>query len=171
MWQRTCLHPSLPIHPPCQVHTSDPNSLARKSGLRFTLTLCSLFPTPYFGNCFPCNALPWPHFRTSVCGAPLCQDSRKRLSPLFTHTLPGRGCHSPEWFPSEVTNADYKQGPKVVQCCQCWTHGFSPWAGKMPWRRKWQPTPVFLPGESHGQRSLGGYSPWGRKEPDTTDVT
>ena len=38
-----------------------------------------------------------------------------------------------------------------------------------PWRRKWQPTPVFLPGESHGRRSLVGYSPWGRKESDTTD--
>ena len=37
------------------------------------------------------------------------------------------------------------------------------------WRRKWQPTPVFLPGESHGQRSLVGYSPWGRKESDTTE--
>ena len=35
------------------------------------------------------------------------------------------------------------------------------------WRRKWQATPVFLPGESHGQRSLGGYSPWGHKESDT----
>ena len=35
--------------------------------------------------------------------------------------------------------------------------------GKIPWRRKWQPTPVFLPGESHGQRSLAGYSPWGCK--------
>ena len=40
--------------------------------------------------------------------------------------------------------------------------------GKIPWRRKWQPTPVFLPGESHGQRSLVGYSPWGHKESDTT---
>ena len=39
----------------------------------------------------------------------------------------------------------------------------------MPWRRKWQPTPVFLPGESHGQRSLAGYSPWGRKEWDSTE--
>ena len=38
----------------------------------------------------------------------------------------------------------------------------------MPWRRKWQPTAVFLPGESHGQRSLAVYSPWGRKESDTT---
>ena len=38
-----------------------------------------------------------------------------------------------------------------------------------PWRRKWQPTPVFLPGEPHGQRSLAGYSPRGRKESDTTE--
>ena len=38
-----------------------------------------------------------------------------------------------------------------------------------PWRRKWQPTPVFLPGESHGQKSLVGYSPWGRKELDRTE--
>ena len=40
-----------------------------------------------------------------------------------------------------------------------------------PWRRKWQPTPVFLPGESHGQRSLAGYNPQGLKESDTTKVT
>ena len=38
-----------------------------------------------------------------------------------------------------------------------------------PWRREWEPTPVFLPGESHGQRSLAGYSPWGCKELDTTE--
>ena len=43
------------------------------------------------------------------------------------------------------------------------------WVGKIPWRRKWQPTPVFLPGESHGWRSLVGYSPWSRKESDTTE--
>ena len=40
---------------------------------------------------------------------------------------------------------------------------FDPWVGKMPWRRKWQPTPVFLPGEFHGQRSVAGYNPWGHK--------
>ena len=40
--------------------------------------------------------------------------------------------------------------------------------GKIPWKRKWQPTPVFLPGKSHGLRRLVGYSPWGRKESDTT---
>ena len=48
---------------------------------------------------------------------------------------------------------------------------FDPWVRKIPWRRAWQPTPVFFPGESHGQRSLVGYSPWGCKESDTTEVT
>ena len=47
-------------------------------------------------------------------------------------------------------------------CLQCRRPGFDPWVGKIPWRRKWQPTPVPLPGKSHGWRSLGGYSPWGR---------
>ena len=50
--------------------------------------------------------------------------------------------------------------------CQCRRHrrrGCDPWVGKTPWRRKRQPTPVFSPGESHEQRSLAGYSPWGRK--------
>jgi len=51
------------------------------------------------------------------------------------------------------------------QCRRC---RLDPWVGKIPWRRKWQPTPVFLPGKSHGQRSLAGYSPWGCKELDTT---
>ena len=54
-------------------------------------------------------------------------------------------------------------------CRRCKKHGFSPWVGKMPWRRAWQPTPVFLPGEAHGQRNLVGHSPWGPKEPDTTE--
>ena len=56
--------------------------------------------------------------------------------------------------------------------CQCRRHGklgFDPWVGKIPWRRKWQPTPVFLLGKSQGQRSLMGYSPWGCKESDVTD--
>ena len=58
--------------------------------------------------------------------------------------------------------------------CQCRRRkrcGFDPWVGKIPCRRKWQPTPVFLPGESHGQRSLVGHSPWGHKESDTTEAT
>ena len=46
---------------------------------------------------------------------------------------------------------------------------FDPWIRKIPWRRKWQPAPVFLPGESNGWRSLAGYSSQGRKESDTTE--
>ena len=45
-------------------------------------------------------------------------------------------------------------------CLQCGRPGFNPWVGKIPWRRKWQPTPVFLPGKSHGWRSPVDYSPW-----------
>ena len=52
---------------------------------------------------------------------------------------------------------------------QCRTLGFDPWIRKIPWRRKWQPTPVFLPGKFHGQRSLAGYSPWSCKELDTVE--
>ena len=47
--------------------------------------------------------------------------------------------------------------------------GFIPWVGKIPWRREWQPTPVFLPGESHGQRNVVGHRPWGCKESDPTE--
>ena len=49
--------------------------------------------------------------------------------------------------------------------------GFDPWVRKIPWRRKWQPTPVFFPGKSHGLRSLAGYSPWGHKESDMNEAT
>ena len=52
---------------------------------------------------------------------------------------------------------------------QCRRPRFDPWVGKIPWRRKWQPTPVFLPGKFHGWRSMVGYSPWGGKESDTTE--
>ena len=48
---------------------------------------------------------------------------------------------------------------------------FDPWVGKMPWRKARQPTPVFLPGESHRQRSLAGSGPWGCKESDMTEAT
>ena len=49
-------------------------------------------------------------------------------------------------------------------CLQCRRPRFYPWVGKIPWRRKWQSTPGLLPGKSHGQRSLVGYSPWGRTQ-------
>ena len=53
--------------------------------------------------------------------------------------------------------------------CKAGDLGSIPWVGKIPWRSVWQPTPEFLPRESHGQRSLAGYSPWVCKESDMTE--
>ena len=58
----------------------------------------------------------------------------------------------------------------TCQFRRCKRHGFNPWVGPIPWRRKWQHILVVLPGESHGQRSLGGYSPQGHKESHTTEI-
>ena len=69
-------------------------------------------------------------------------------------------CGLPRWHSGKES---------TCQCRRCKRRRFDPWVQKIPWSRKWQPAPVFLPGESHGQRSLVGYSPWGRKEPDTTE--
>ena len=60
-------------------------------------------------------------------------------------------------------------GGKVSACLQCGRPGFDAWIGKIPWRRKWQPTPVPLPGKSNRQSSPVGYSPWGHRELDTTE--
>ena len=63
--------------------------------------------------------------------------------------------------------------PKWFSCkestCQCRRHEFDPWVRKIPWSRKWLLTPVFLPKEFHGQRSLVGYSPWSHRESDMTE--
>ena len=71
-----------------------------------------------------------------------------------------------------MTNSDllwWLRWLKKKSRLQCRRPGFDPWVGKIPWRRAWQPTPVFLPEESPGQRNLVGYSPWGHKESDTTE--
>ena len=61
-----------------------------------------------------------------------------------------------------------KNPPANAENMRC---GFDPWVRKIPWRRTWQPIPVFLSGESLGQRSLAGYCPWGHKQSDMTEVT
>ena len=65
-------------------------------------------------------------------------------------------------------------GTSKETACQCRrrkSDGFAPWVRKIPWRRKWQPTPVILPRESHGRRSLVGYNPWGCKKLDMIEAT
>ena len=68
------------------------------------------------------------------------------------------------WWPDFPGGSD---GNSI--CLQCGRPGFDPCVEKILWRRKWQPTPVFLPGKYHGQRSLAGYSPWDHKESDMTE--
>ena len=60
---------------------------------------------------------------------------------------------------------------KNLQCRRRRRPGFGPWVGNIPLSRKWQPTPVFLSGKSHGQRSLESYSPWVLTEMDMTEAT
>ena len=65
---------------------------------------------------------------------------------------------------------DFPGGSEVkASACNAGDLGWIPGSGRLPWRRKGQPTPVLLPGESHGRRSLVGYSPGGQKESDTTE--
>ena len=59
----------------------------------------------------------------------------------------------------------------TCRCRRHKIHRFDCWVGKILWRKEQQPIPVFLPGKFHGQRSLAGYSSWGQKESDTTEVT
>ena len=103
-------------------------------------------------------------------------DLKMRESRPRKRWVPASQAH--RWGP-EPTSGGGGLGRTVSLCpqacesgepaCQCRRHGFDPWVGKIPQRRKWQPTPVLLPGESHGLRSLAGCSPWGRQESDTTE--
>jgi len=78
------------------------------------------------------------------------------------------------WVPNSFTLGLPRWLSGQESACQCrrlQRLAFDPWVGKIPWRREWQPTPVFLPGKSDGQRSLAVYSPWGCKESDKTAHT
>ena len=80
------------------------------------------------------------------------------MSELGEHTLGG--------FPGGARGEE-----PACQCRRRKRPGFEPWVGKIAQSRARQPTPAFLPGESHGQKGLAGYSPWGHKESETTEVT
>ena len=75
------------------------------------------------------------------------EDDKKIFFKVYVHSYVGL----PWWLSAKES------------AYECRRLGFNPLVGKMPCRRKWQPTPGFLPGKSHGQRSLAGYSLWGRK--------
>ena len=77
-----------------------------------------------------------------------------------------------KWLKFHLYNWEVLYASNKESSCQCKRRKrqeFSPWVRKIPWSRKWHPTPVFLPGKFHGQRSLVGYGPWGHKESDTSE--
>ena len=86
--------------------------------------------------------------------------TQTQLEWLSTHFSPTPTCHPTNWRHSGKESS-----------CQCRRHGFNPWVGKIPWRRKWQPTPVFLPGKFHG-RGVWWATVFGvAKESDMTECT
>ena len=90
----------------------------------------------------------------------------RHVERLWTH------CFSSSGLRSSIARGLPRRRSGKERTCQCRKHqrlGFDPWVGNISWRREWQPTPVFLPGKSRGQRSLAGYSPWGLKESDMTE--
>ena len=79
------------------------------------------------------------------------EDIKKRWQE-YTEELYKKDLHDPDNHDGVITYLE----PDILECGR---PGFNPWVRKMPWRNKWQPTPVFLPGKFHGQTSLVGYGP------------
>ena len=114
---------------------------------------CLVFNTKAEDICLhilPLGLQHWLGLSWSSCGDPPC------FWFAFNHLIYGL----PRW----------RTGKKsACQCRRCKRYRFDPWVWKIPWSRKWQPTPVFLPGQFYGQRSLAGFSPCSYKESGTTE--
>ena len=95
---------------------------------------------------------------------------RGRSFPSISCTFLGQNPQFNMPTPKKRGFSDDTSGKEsTCQCRRHKKHRFNPWVGKIPWRKKWQPTPVFFPGKSQGQRSLVVYSLWGHKESDLTE--
>ena len=92
--------------------------------------------------------------------SPVFENSLENL--MFTIIAQIFLLYTVEWLPRWLSSKELS--------CQRRSLEFDLWVGKIPWKRKWQPTPVFLLEKFHGQKSLVGYSPWGRKESDMTEA-
>ena len=118
-------------------------------------------PFPSRGSSWPRDLLHWQadSLPLSHQGSPyfcIINHYWNEIASLVTLAIP-RTIPNPTWWLS---------GKESV--CWCRRCGFNTWSSKVPWRRKWQSTPLLLPGKPHGLRSLPGNRPWGRKESDMT---
>ena len=113
--------------------------------------------------CIPTNSIrgfPFLHTSPAFIACRLLDRSHSDWREMVPHILVSRG------FPGGSSGKE-----TTCHAGDVTDLGLLPGLGRFPWRRAWQPTPVFFPGESHEQRSLAGYSPWGRTELNTTEVT
>ena len=122
-------------------------------------SFCFLFQRTWVQSLSP---LQWPWIKSSLCQPQIgiCQQHCQQLNNKGIYHLPlqFQGSYGlPWWLRLQIV------------CLQCKRLRFDLWVRKIPWRRNWQPTSVFLPRKFHGQRSLVDYSPWGCKELDTTE--
>ena len=116
-----------------------------RSSVIFTMEDCGEKKSTLFGSFQICQIRAW--ILNKFCKWFLC-------------TVRGNRGH-PRWCSGKQSTCQWRRHKR--------RRGFEPWVRKIPWGRKWQPTLVFLSGESHGQRRLVGYSLWGHKELDTTE--
>ena len=110
--------------------------------------------------------LPWPCMRDINFAIIVGKVTNGLFQPHQTKRSNSRGAEESEGFPGCACGKE-----PTCQCRRCERCGLDPWVGKITWRRAWRSTLVFLPGKSHGQRSLVGYSPLGCKESDMAEVT
>ena len=108
-------------------------------------------------SALPCQ-MAWWSSNIKLCFSDLCDVPRVAIQVIWKdlNMLGIKASGLPWWLRQWRT------------CLQCWRPGFDPWVRKIPWRREWLLSPLFLPRESHEQRSLLGYSPWNHKELDIT---
>ena len=144
-------------------------SITNSRSLLKIMSIKLVMPSNHLILCRPLLLLPsiFPSIRVFSNELVLCIRWPKYWSFSFNISLSSYPSDA-TWFLWDKGSEGFPGGASGKETdCQCRRgkrHGFSPWVGKIPRRRAWQSTPVFLPGESRGQRSLVGYSPWGCKE-------
>ena len=133
------------------------------SNLQKNLSFFFFFPNQSFWCLFVCwgsNPLSLRHFKTPAHQKDIHHSARLYFLPTAQAVRMRDGhihgpCPQGRGFPGGSSGKE-----PTCQCRTCKKCEFDPWTEKIPWRRAWQPTPVFLPSETRGQRSLTGYSPW-----------
>ena len=149
--------------------------LLRLVWLDFNHSMCTPFQYPALFCVSLLDPPEWNHLGShgGPMGASLLGDIHQNYHRKLTLTYWSSVSPSVKWeYPHTAVNNKERWHSGKESACQCRRQKkcrFNPRVGKILWRMKWQPTPVFLPGEFHGQKSMVGYSPWDCKESDTTE--